>query len=130
MKRRDFLSKAAHGTLALTAFPSALPDKPRLKGVFSGINIKLMKCTGIRRAYKMMAYARAEGMTVIIGCMTETSCAVTATATLSPLVDFADLDGNLLISDDLYEGVSLHNGRLTLLNRPDWDLFPRKTEQA
>ena len=95
-----------------------LRDIQRLKGVFSGINIKLMKCTGIREAYKMMAYARAEGMTVMIGCMTETSCAVTAAASLSPLVDFADLDGNLLISNDLFDGVGLVNGRLTLPNRP------------
>ena len=95
-----------------------LRDIPRLKGVYSGINIKLMKCTGIREAYKMMAYARAEGMKVMIGCMTETSCAVTAAASLSPLVDFADLDGNLLISNDLFDGVGLVNGRLTLPNRP------------
>ena len=95
-----------------------LCDIKRLKGVYSGINIKLMKCTGIREAYKMMVYARAEGMKVMIGCMTETSCAVTAAASLSPLVDFADLDGNLLIANDLYEGVGLRNGRLTLPHRP------------
>jgi L-alanine-DL-glutamate epimerase-like enolase superfamily enzyme len=77
-----------------------------------------MKCTGIREAYKMMVYARAEGMKVMIGCMTETSCAVTAAASLSPLVDFADLDGNLLIANDLYEGVGLRNGHLTLPHRP------------
>lgn len=95
-----------------------LCDIKRLKGAYSGINIKLMKCTGIREAYKMMVYARAEGMKVMIGCMTETSCAVTAAASLSPLVDFADLDGNLLIANDLYEGVGLRNGRLTLPHRP------------
>ena len=95
-----------------------LCDIKCLKGVYSGINIKLMKCTGIREAYKMMVYARTEGMKVMIGCMTETSCAVTAAASLSPLVDFADLDGNLLISNDLYEGVGLCRGKLTLPNRP------------
>ena len=66
----------------------------------------------------MMVYARAEGMKVMIGCMTETSCGVTAAASLSPLVDFADLDGNLLISNDLYEGVGLQGGKLTLPDRP------------
>ena len=100
-----------------------LCDIKCLKGVYSGINIKLMKCTGIREAYKMMVYARAEGMKVMIGCMTETSCAVTAAASLSPLVDFADLDGNLLISNDLYEGVGLSRGRLTLPNRPGLGLL-------
>ena len=57
-----------------------------------------MKCTGMREAWKMMNYARAEGMKVMIGCMTETSCAIAAAAQLSPAVDFADLDGNLLIA--------------------------------
>ena len=101
-----------------------LCDIKQLKGIYSGINIKLMKCTGIREAYKMMVYTRAEGMKVMIGCMTETSCAVTAAASLSPLVDFADLDGNLLISNDLYEGVGLKNGKLTLPNRPGLGLRP------
>lgn len=101
-----------------------LCDIKSLKGVYSGINIKLMKCTGIREAYKMMVYARTEGMKVMIGCMTETSCAVTAAASLSPLVDFADLDGNLLISNDLFEGVTLRNGKLHLPNRPGLGLKP------
>lgn len=91
-----------------------LRDIKRLKGVFSGINIKLMKCTGIREAWRMINYARAEGMRVMIGCMTETSCAVTAAAHLSPAVDFADLDGNLLITNDLYRGVTLNDGKLVL----------------
>ena len=101
-----------------------LSDIKCLKGVYSGINIKLMKCTGLREAYKMMVYARAEGMKVMIGCMTETSCAVTAAASLSPLVDFADLDGHLLISNDLYEGVQLRNGKLRLPHRPGLGLIP------
>lgn len=102
-----------------------LADLPQLKGAFSGINIKLMKCTGMREALKMMAYARAEGMKVMIGCMTETSCAVTAAATLSPLVDFADLDGNLLISNDPFEGLGLRDGMLTLPARPGLGLIQR-----
>lgn len=95
-----------------------LRDLPGLKGAFHGINIKLMKSTGIREAVKMIHYARTEGMQVMLGCMTETSCAVTAAASLSPLADFADLDGNLLISNDLYEGVGLCDGRLCLPDRP------------
>ena len=91
-----------------------LSDVAALKGVFSGINIKLMKCTGLREAHKMITLARALGMGVMLGCMTETSCAVSAAAQLSPAVDFADLDGNLLISNDRFEGVGIKNGVLQL----------------
>ena len=95
-----------------------LKDLPGIKGAYTGINIKLMKCTGLCEARKMIAYARAEGMKVMIGCMTETSCAVTAAAQLSPVADFADLDGNLLISNDRFQGVTVEDGRLTLPDRP------------
>ena len=91
-----------------------LADIRGLAGAFSGINIKLMKCTGMREARAMISTARALGMKVMIGCMTETSCAVSAAAQLSPLVDFADLDGNLLISNDRFRGVTVVNGKLTL----------------
>ena len=95
-----------------------LADVPSVKGAYHGINIKLMKCTGMREAWKMLNYARAEGMKVMIGCMTETSCAVSAAAQLSPAVDFADLDGNLLISNDPFEGVKVLDGRLILSELP------------
>ncbi len=85
-----------------------------LKGLYSGINIKLMKCGGLRAAHKMITIARTMNMKVMIGCMTETSCAVSAAAQLSPLVDWADLDGNLLISNDLYDGVKIIDGKVTL----------------
>ena len=95
-----------------------LEDIPSIKGAYSGINIKLMKCTGMREAWKMANYARAEGMRVMVGCMTETSCAVSAAAQLSPLVDFADLDGNLLISNDRFEGMTVVDGKITLPDKP------------
>ena len=95
-----------------------LEDIPSIKGAYSGINIKLMKCTGMREAWKMANYARAEGMRVMVGCMTETSCAVSAAAQLSPVVDFADLDGNLLISNDRFEGMTVVDGKITLPDRP------------
>ncbi len=95
-----------------------LADIPSIKGAYTGINIKLMKCTGMREAWKMANYARAEGMRVMVGCMTETSCAVTAAAHLSPLVDFADLDGNLLISNDRFRGMTVEAGRITLPDAP------------
>ncbi|MCP4312358.1 MAG: dipeptide epimerase [Bacteroidetes bacterium] len=88
------------------------------KGIYSGINIKLMKSTGLRESHKMITVARAMDMKVMIGCMTETSCAVSAAAQLSPLVDWADLDGNLLISNDLYEGVKVVDGKIILNQLP------------
>ena len=95
-----------------------LADVPRLAGAFSGINIKLMKCTGMREAWKMVTLARALGMKAMVGCMTETSCAVSAAAQLSPYVDFADLDGNLLIANDRFDGVKVVDGKLSLPDRP------------
>lgn len=95
-----------------------LKDIPAIKGAYTGINIKLMKCTGMREAWKMMNYARAEGMKVMIGCMTETSCAIAAAAQLSPAVDFADLDGNLLIANDIFCGTTIVDGKITLNQLP------------
>ena len=95
-----------------------LADVAALKGVFSGINIKLMKCTGMREAWKMLNLARTLGMKVMIGCMTETSCACSAAAQLAPAVDFADLDGNLLIANDRFDGMRVVDGKITLPQRP------------
>lgn len=91
-----------------------LPDINKLSEYYDGINIKLMKSTGMHEAYKMIVLARALGMKVMIGCMTETSCAVTAAAQLSPLVDWADLDGNLLIANDRFDGIKIVNGQVTI----------------
>jgi L-Ala-D/L-Glu epimerase len=93
-------------------------DFKKVLGAYSGINVKLMKCGGLRDAYIMIKMAKAVGMKVMIGCMTETSCAVSAAAQLSPLADWADLDGNLLIDNDVYEGVTISEGRLMLPDRP------------
>ena len=95
-----------------------VPDVHRAVGLFHGINIKLMKCGGLRQAHKMVDLARSLDLKVMLGCMTETSCAVSAAAQLSPVVDFADLDGNLLISNDLFTGVTVVDGKLTLPDGP------------
>jgi L-alanine-DL-glutamate epimerase-like enolase superfamily enzyme len=95
-----------------------LGDVAPFRDVYSGINIKLMKSTGLREAHKMITVARALDMKVMIGCMTETSCAVSAASQLSPLVDWADLDGNLLISNDLFTGMQVINGKVTLNEWP------------
>ena len=89
-----------------------LRDIEKMKGVFSGINIKLMKCTGMREAWKMRNLAEALGMKVMIGCMTETSCAISAASQLSAGLDFADLDGALLIANDCFDGACLENGKI------------------
>ena len=95
-----------------------LADVRRLEGVVSGINIKLMKCTGMREAWKMVNLARALGLKVMLGCMTETSCAVSAAAQLSPMADYADLDGNLLISNDPFRGMQVKDGKIVLASAP------------
>ncbi len=102
-----------------------LADVRKAYGVFDGINIKLMKCTGMSEAYKMILLARGFGMKVMLGCMTETSCAISAAAQLSPLVDYADLDGALLIRNDLFEGASIVDGKVTLTNRPGIGILKR-----
>lgn len=95
-----------------------ISDLIKMKDVYSGINIKLMKCGGMNAAYKMANMAIALGMKVMIGCMTETSCAVSAAAQLSPLATWADLDGNLLISNDCFEGITVSGGKVILPQRP------------
>ncbi len=95
-----------------------IDDLLAMKGVYSAINIKLMKCGGMNAAYKIATLAREMEMKVMIGCMTETSCAISAAAQLSPLMTWADLDGNLLISNDIYEGVTVVDGRITLNEKP------------
>ncbi|GAA4301359.1 dipeptide epimerase [Compostibacter hankyongensis] len=101
-----------------------LPDVMKAHKVYSGINIKLMKCTGMREAHKMLTLARALDMKVMIGCMTETSCAVSAAAQLSPMTDWADLDGNLLISNDVYKGMQVIDGKITLNREPGIGISP------
>ena len=105
-------------TMADEAF-QRLPDVvDKIHGVYSGINIKLMKSTGLYEAKKMITVARALNMKVMIGCMTETSCGVSAVAQLSPLVDWADLDGNLLIKNDPFVGMKVVDGKVTLNDLP------------
>lgn len=101
------------------------PDVPALSGLVDGVNVKLMKCGGIREALRLIHTARAHGMAVMIGCMIETSAAITAAAHLSPLADYADLDGNLLISNDPFAGATVRQGRLVLPEGPGTGVAPR-----
>ena len=115
-----------HSPLPIIAdeFLQRLPDVSRAAGAYSGINIKLMKSTGMHEAYQMATLARAMGMKVMLGCMTETSCAVSAAAQLAPLADFADLDGNLLITNDRFSGMKIVNGKVTLPDLPGIGVTP------
>ncbi|MDD4857404.1 MAG: dipeptide epimerase [Candidatus Krumholzibacteria bacterium] len=93
-------------------------DIPRLAGIYRGINIKLMKCGGIHEALRMIHAARERGMEIMLGCMIESSIGITAAAQLSPLVDYADLDGNILIGNDPASGVKAREGKLALPDGP------------
>lgn len=101
-----------------------LPDVLRLRGAFSGVNIKLMKCTGMHEAWKIRTVAQAANMKVMIGCMVESSCAISAATQLSPGIEWADLDGNLLISNDCFKGVTVENGKMTLNDLPGIGITP------
>lgn len=105
-------------------FLQRIEDVHRAYGAYDGINIKLMKSTGMHEAYQMVAAARALDMKLMIGCMTETSCAISAAAQLSPLADWADLDGNLLICNDCYDGVKIVEGKIALPDRDGIGVIP------
>jgi L-alanine-DL-glutamate epimerase-like enolase superfamily enzyme len=93
-------------------------DVRKVCGVYDGINIKLMKCTGMNEAHRMIELASTLGLKVMIGCMTETSCAISAAAQLSPMAHWADLDGALLIKNDPFRGVTIEGGKVRLPDGP------------
>jgi len=99
-------------------------DIPKLANSFDGVSVKLMKCGGILEAHRMLQIAKSLGLKTMLGCMIESSIGVTAAAHLSPLVDYADLDGNLLIANDPYRGVRVANGKLILPEGPGLGLKP------
>lgn len=100
-------------------------DIPRLAPYFDGVNIKIDKCGGLLEGWRMIQMARALGLKTMLGCMISSSCAITAAAHLSPLVDYADLDGHLLIANDPFEGVEVRNGKLVLPARAGLGLRTR-----
>jgi L-alanine-DL-glutamate epimerase-like enolase superfamily enzyme len=100
-------------------------DVPGLAGCVSGVNVKLAKCGGIRRALEMVHTARAHGILVMLGCMVETSLGISAAVQISGLVDFVDLDGAMLLADDPYSGPVYENGRILLPEKPGLGVEPR-----
>ena len=101
-------------------------DIPKLRDAFDGVNVKLDKSGGMLEAYRMIQIAKALGMKTMLGCMVSSSVSVTAAAHLSPLVDYADLDGNLLISNDPFHGVRVEKGKLILPKTPGLGLTPAR----
>jgi L-alanine-DL-glutamate epimerase-like enolase superfamily enzyme len=93
-------------------------DIPKVAGAVDGINIKLAKCGSLREALRMIATARAHGLLVMVGCMIETSVAITAAAHFTPLVDVVDLDGAALTDNDPFTGASIAGGQITLPTGP------------
>lgn len=101
-----------------------LTDIKKLHGAYTGINIKLMKCTGLREAREMVSLAQALDMKLMVGCMTETSCAISAGAQIAPKTQWADLDGNLLIANDCFSGMKIVDGKITLSDKPGLGIEP------
>ncbi|RPI24349.1 MAG: dipeptide epimerase [Acidobacteria bacterium] len=99
-------------------------DIPALSSAFDGINVKLMKSGGPQEALTMIKMARALGMKIMLGCMIESSVAIAAAAQISPLVDYADLDGNLLISNDPFKGSTVEKGKIVLPSGPGLGVEP------
>ncbi len=99
-------------------------DVPRLAGAYDGINLKLAKCGGIQPALRLIAVARAHGLKILLGCMVETSLGIAAALAVAPLVDWIDLDGHLLIANDLFSGIGLEEGRLVPSEGPGLGVEP------
>lgn len=115
-----------HSPLPLIADESCsrLEDVPRQRGLFDGINIKLTKCGGVRHALKMIHCARALGLKTMLGCMVESSLSLSAAGQISPLVDYADLDGNTLLERDPFTGMQFDKCKLVLPEDPGLGVQP------
>ncbi len=99
-------------------------DIPKLAGAYDGVNIKLDKAGGMLEAFRMIQIAKSLGMKTMLGCMISSSVSCAAAAHLSPMVNYADLDGNLLIANDPYSAVKVVKGKLVLPDRPGLGLVP------
>jgi L-alanine-DL-glutamate epimerase-like enolase superfamily enzyme len=115
-----FAQLTAASVLPIVADESCVTseDIPRLVGAVDGINIKLAKCGGLREALRMIAIARAHHMMVMVGCMIESSLAITSAAHFTPLVDIVDLDGGALLASDPFVGANIDGGQVRLPSGP------------
>lgn len=93
-------------------------DLPKLRGCVDGVNVKLAKTGGLRGAIAMIHTARALGMKIMLGCMVESQISASAAAHISPLVDWADIDGPFLVKEDPFEGITYARGKIVLPDGP------------
>lgn len=115
----------AHSALPVIADESCQgeDDVARCAGLFHGVNIKLTKCGGLTPARRMITRARELGLSVMVGCMTESTVGISAIGQLLPLLDYADMDGALLLADDWADGVRVgHDGRVHFPDLPGFGL--------
>lgn len=103
-------------------------DIPPLSGAIDGVNLKLMKCGGMREALRIIHTARAHGLRVMMGCMSESSLAITAAAHLSPLADALDLDSHLNLRDDPFHGAEYKSGSVVPNDLPGLGVHPASRE--
>lgn len=101
-------------------------DVERCVEFFHGVNVKLVKCGGLTPARRMLVHARRLGLKTMIGCMCETSVGISAAAQLLPLVDYADLDGAVLLAEDVAQGVTIRQGRAEFPDTPGCGVGPLK----
>ncbi|MFC1725973.1 dipeptide epimerase [candidate division KSB1 bacterium] len=99
-------------------------DMPAIASAYDGVVIKLVKAGGITPALQLIHTAKTLGLKIMIGCMVSTSVAVTAAAHLTPMLEYADLDGNLLVRDDPFDGVKVIDGKLVLPDGPGLGVIP------
>jgi len=104
-----------HSKLPVIADESCIieSDVRKCSGLFHGINVKLMKAGGITPALRMIREAKTLGMKTMVGCMTESSVGITAIAHMAPLLDYVDMDGAMLLSKDIAQGVTITPGGVT-----------------
>ena len=99
-------------------------DMPEIASAYDGVVIKLVKAGGITPALQLIHTAKTFGLKIMIGCMVSTSVAISAAAHLTPMLEYADLDGNLLVRDDPFDGVKVVDGKLVLPDRPGLGAVP------
>jgi L-alanine-DL-glutamate epimerase-like enolase superfamily enzyme len=114
-----FVHERAELPVAADESCRSLSDVPRVADSADIVNLKLMKCGGLREAKRMISTARAHGLEVMLGCMVESNASIAAACHLAPLLDYADLDGSLLLAEDPYDGVELSGGVIRLADAPD-----------
>ncbi len=121
----DMLWLKSRSALPLFADESCkrLSDIENIKDGFHGINIKLMKSTGIHEAQKMIANAKEQSLKIMIGCMSESSCGILAAAALAPQCDYADLDSPWMVSNNPFQTPTLIDGKIVLNKKPGIGVF-------